>query len=261
MSLFPTSPSGVIVPLVTPRHFADLYPLLDHVVDGGVSAVFILGTTGETLKLDQKQRIEVIRETVKHLHNRVPLLIGISAIKLAESLELMHVVDEVGATGVVVPHLWGGDGMNAIEELLLSSQGNFILYNYPDLTGGSFLSIEVIKRLALEGRILGIKDSSGDLKYFNELLKVKRDHNFKIYYGREQHLTEVLDKNIDGIVSGCANLNPHLLSELWQRKGEGIWPQWEVLRSTVKQAGDGNYLLGLKLMLKKSGLLTDARLR
>lgn len=260
MPLYPTSTSGVIVPLVTPCHFADLYPLLDHVVDGGVSAVFILGTTGETLKLDQKQRIEVIRGTVKHLRNRVPLLVGISAALLSESLELMHVVDEVDATGVVVPHLWGGDGMNAIEKLLLSSQGNFVLYNYPDLTGGSFLSIEVIKRLALEGRILGIKDSSGDLKYFNELLKVKRDHNFKIYYGREQHLPEVLDKNIDGIVSGCANLNPNLLSELWQRKGEEIWPQWEVLRSTVKQAGDGNYLLGLKLMLKKSGWLTDARL-
>lgn len=49
MQLYPISTSGVIVPLVTPRHFADLCPLLDYVVDGSVSAIFILGTTGETL--------------------------------------------------------------------------------------------------------------------------------------------------------------------------------------------------------------------
>lgn len=260
MQLYPASISGVIVPLVTPRHFEDFCPLLDHVVDGGVSAVFILGTTGETLKLDQKQRIEVIMMTVKHLRNRVSLLVGVSAGKLAESLELMHLVDEVGATGVVIPHLWGGDGMNAMEELITSTRGNFVLYNNPALTTDRFLPIELVKRLALEKRILGIKDSSGDLEYFSELLKVKRHPNFKIYYGPERHYLQILNKGIDGIVSASANLNPHLLSELWQKKGEGVWPQWEALRDAVKQAGSDNYLLGLKLLLKQRGLLTHAGL-
>ena len=256
------STSGIIVPLVTPLHLSDLCPMLDHVVDGGVSAVFILGTTGETLKLDQKQRIEVIKETVRHLRNRLPLFVGIGAATLDESLELMHIVDEVGAAaGVVVPHLWGGDGRKCVEELLSSSRGNLILYNNPALTDGSLLPIELIRKLALEERILGIKDSSGDLEYFNRLLMVKRHKNFKIYYGREQRLPEVLDKGIDGIVPGCANIDPHLVSRLWRMKGEGIWSQWEALRSAVMQAGAGNYLLGLKLLLKQRALLTDAGLR
>jgi 2-dehydro-3-deoxy-D-pentonate aldolase len=140
--------------------------MVDRVVDGGVSAVFILGTTRETLKLDQKLRIEVIKKTVQHLRNRVPLLIGISAANMDESLELMHIVDEVGSVaGVVIPHLWDGDGMKVMEELL-SSSGHFVLYNYPALTAGRFLPVEVIKRLGSEERILGIKDSSGNLGYF-----------------------------------------------------------------------------------------------
>ena len=255
-------PSGIIVPLVTPHHLGELAPMLDHVVNGGVSAVFILGTTGETLKLDQKQRIEVIQRAVKHLQNRVPLLVGVSAANIAESVELMHVVHEVGAAaGVVVPHLWGGDGMEVVEELLSSSLGNLVLYNNPPLTDGRFLPVEVVKGLGAEERILGIKDSSGDLEYFDALLQVKRHPHFKIYYGRERRLSEVLSKNIDGIVPACANLEPQLLSQLWKRRGEGIGPQWEALRSAVTQAGDGNYLLGLKILLKQYGLLTEAGLR
>lgn len=261
MSLHLTLTSGVIVPLVTPRHLSDLRPMLNYVLDGGVSAVFILGTTGETLKLDQKLRIEVIKETVQHLRNKVPLLVGISAANLAESVKLMQVVQQVGAAaGVVVPFLWGGDGTKVIEELLSSSSGNLVLYNNPALTAGHFLTLEVIKKFALEERILGIKDSSGDLGYFNALLKVKRHPNFKIYYGREQHLLEVLNKNIDGIVAGSANLDPHLVSELWKKRREEMWPQLEALRISIKQAGGGNSILGLKLLLKQRGLLTDAGL-
>ncbi|MES2344569.1 MAG: dihydrodipicolinate synthase family protein [Chlamydiota bacterium] len=252
-------PSGVIVPLVTPRNFSDLGPMLDHVVEGGVAAVFILGTTGETLKLDQKQRIEVIRKVAEYLRERVPLLVGIGAANLAESLELMHVAHEVGAAAcVVVPNLWGGDGMHVVEELLFSSQGNLVLYNNPALTAENFLLVEQVKKLALEERILGIKDSSGDLEYFGEILKIKGHPSFKIYYGREHHLPEVLNKNIDGIVPGCANIEPELVSELWSKKGEGVWSRWDALRPLVKQEGGGDYLLGLKRMLKLRGLLSDA---
>jgi len=83
---------------------------------------------------------------------------------------------------------------------------------------------------------------------------------YKIYYGPERHYLQVLSKGVDGIVSGSANLNPHLLSDFWQKKGEGIWLQWEALRDAVKQAGAGSYLLGLKLLLKQRGLLTDSGL-
>ena len=238
MSFHSILPSGVIVPLVTPRHLTDLCPLLDHVVSGGVAGVFILGTTGETLKLNQKLRIEVIKGTVEYLRNKVPLLVGISGANLAESVELIHVVQEVGgAAGVVVPCLWGGDGTKVIEQLLSSSSANLVLYNNPALTSRNFLPIEIIERFALEERILGIKDSSGDLDYFNALLKVKRHPNFKIYYGREQHLPEVLNENIDGMVSGSANLYPHLASELWGKRGEGVWPQFETLGIAVNKQG------------------------
>jgi dihydrodipicolinate synthase/N-acetylneuraminate lyase len=75
-----------------------------------------------------------------------------------------------------------------------------------------------------------------------------------------EHVAEVLGKNIDGIISGCANLDPKLVVELWKTKGKGGLAQFEALRTAVKQAGDGNYLTGLKILLKHGGWLTDARL-
>ena len=254
--------TGVIVPLITPQHLPDLPVLLDHVVNGGVSAVFILGTTGETLKLDQKQRIEVITKSVKHLQSQVPLLVGISAASLDDSLELMRIVHEEGAAaGVVVPHLWGGDGIEVMETLLSASLGQLMLYNNPTLTANNCLSLEVVKRFAVEKRVLGIKDSSGDLNYFHQLLEVKENcQHFKLYYGQELHLVEVLNQNIDGVVLGAANLDPQLVARVWQQKGKRIEPEWGALCAQIRQAGEGDYILGLKRLLKQRGLLIDERL-
>ncbi len=177
----PQLPPGIIVPLVTPRNLADLYPLLDHVAEGGVSAVFILGTTGETLKLDQKQRLELITATTKYLRDRVPVLVGLAAANLMDSIELMRAAYEEGSVaGVVVPHLWGGNGLEVIEELLSASQGNLVLYNNPAITSGEFFPVEQVEILSSEKRILGIKDSSGDLGYFEKLLRIKKDQSLAL---------------------------------------------------------------------------------
>ena len=61
---------GIVPPLVTPRSARDeldqpgLRSLIDHVVNGGVSGIFILGTTGEALSLSYRLRREMIYESV-----------------------------------------------------------------------------------------------------------------------------------------------------------------------------------------------------
>lgn len=246
-------PSGIMVPLITPESLEDLCSLIEHVVAGGISSIFILGTTGETLKLEQKQRIAVIKKTAHCLGRKIPFLVGLAAANLKESLELMHVAEEEGSrAGVIIPHLWGS---NIMDDLLSSSQGDFLLYNNPALTSGHFLPIEEIKKLAKNKRILGIKDSSGDLNYFEQLLEIKTGRDFKVYYGPSLHLKEVLKKNIDGLVSAYANLEPFLLAEFWRKKGEGLWDKVEALNTLVNTEGQGDYILGLKKLLRQRHLL------
>ena len=59
--------SGIIPPLVTPLLDDDvldvegLQRLIEHLIAGGVHALFVLGTTGESQSLSYKLRMEMIK--------------------------------------------------------------------------------------------------------------------------------------------------------------------------------------------------------
>ncbi|MBE6387514.1 MAG: hypothetical protein E7045_05585 [Lentisphaerae bacterium] len=60
-------------------------PFFDYMIDGGVHAVFILGSTGEGPALSCAEQKKFILESVKVIASRVPLLVGISGASGAES--------------------------------------------------------------------------------------------------------------------------------------------------------------------------------
>jgi len=250
---------GVIVPLITPYHFEDIFPLIDHVINGGISKIFILGTTGEALKLDCNQKKEIIKKVTIHIDNRAELLVGITCRKICDSIKLMNIASENNATvSVLAPLVISDNIASTIQEILSSTFGNLLLYNNPDITDGKFISIENLKPLLFEKRIIGIKDSSADFSYLDELIKLKDFSNFKIYYGRESKLLEALEKNIDGIVPAIGNVDPRLLSDIWHKKEFAPWTLLNELKSTLNNYSS-DYLQGLKIFLKKLGLITSDR--
>ena len=75
---------GIIPPLITPLTDRDtldvegLERLLTRIIDGGVSGIFALGTTGEAPSLSYRLRRELIEHTCKVVNGRVPVLVGIT---------------------------------------------------------------------------------------------------------------------------------------------------------------------------------------
>ena len=107
----PTKPlqlSGIIPPLVTPLTARDeldhngLARLLDHVMDGGVSGVFILGTTGEAPSLSYRLRRELISTVARHVNGRIPVLVGVTDTAFVESVDLAKHACDAGADAVVL---------------------------------------------------------------------------------------------------------------------------------------------------------------
>ena len=85
---------GIIPPLVTPVSDCDqldvagLERIIEHVIAGGVSGLFILGTTGEAPSLNNRLRRELITHTCQQVKGRLPVLVGITDTSLAEALAL-----------------------------------------------------------------------------------------------------------------------------------------------------------------------------
>src|SRR4051812_8767861 len=100
--------SGIIPPLVTPLCDRDrldhggLERLVEHVVGGGVSGVFILGTTGEAPSLGYRLRRELIERVCRLTAGRVPVLVGITDTAFVESVDLARSAADAGAAAVVL---------------------------------------------------------------------------------------------------------------------------------------------------------------
>lgn len=94
---------GIIPPAITPMIDNDtldiigLEKLLNRMIQGGVSGVFILGTSGEAQNISYNVRKELIKETCRIVARRVPVLVGITDTSFSESLSLAASAAHYGA--------------------------------------------------------------------------------------------------------------------------------------------------------------------
>src|SRR5688572_818806 len=98
-----TSPlRGIVPPMVTPLRDRDtldvagLERVIEHLLAGGVHALFILGTTGEAPSLSHRLRRELITRTCRQASNRVPVLVGITDTAFVESIEISRHAADAG---------------------------------------------------------------------------------------------------------------------------------------------------------------------
>ena len=218
---------GIVPPLVTPLAARDqldhegTHRLLEHVISGGVNGVFILGTTGEAPSLSYALRRDYIRLVNEFISGRVPVFVGITDTSLVESLRLADVARESGADAVVLstPYYFPAGQTELIKyiaDIVEEVHLPLMLYNMPSLTKVWF-EIDTLRILAQHPQIIGVKDSSGDLKYFQQLLKLKEvRRDWSMFIGPEHLMAKAVEMGGDGGVNGGANLYPQLFVDLYQ---------------------------------------------
>lgn len=218
---------GMIPPMVSPLLHEDaldvagLERLVEHILGGGVHGLFVLGSTGEGPSLSGRVRRELIAHVCRQVNHRVPVLVGITDNSLAESLALANFAAVAGAQAVVCTapsYFPAGDAelLHFFKSLNSRLPLPLLLYNMPALTGISF-SMDLIRALMAEENIVGLKDSSGDLNYFQAVREVAADRpDWTLTVGPERLLADAIDLGADGGVSGGANLHPRLLVDLYE---------------------------------------------
>ncbi|MFA5650473.1 MAG: dihydrodipicolinate synthase family protein [Proteiniphilum sp.] len=268
---------GIVVPLVTPLSshgqidIEGLNKLIEHVIEGGVHGIFVLGTTGEAQSLSMQQREEMIRETSRILNNRLPLLVGISDTSLADSAALARKAHEAGAYAVVAtPPYYFATGQPELveyfEKLLELLPLPLFLYNMPVHTKVTF-EPETIKHIARDPKVIGFKDSSANGTYLQTVMYTMRDKpDFMIFVGPEEMTAQMVFTGADGGVNGGANLFPELYVGLYNAAKARDIEKVKVLQQKVMQVSTSiytkgkygsSYLKGLKCALSVAGICND----
>ena len=218
---------GIVPPLITPLLDRDtlnregLERLIERVIGGGVHGLFILGTSGEAPSLSYRLRREVIEHTCRQVRGRMPVLVGITDTSFVESVSLAHVAAEAGAQAVVSssPYYFPAgqpELLEFIERLVPELPLPLFLYNMPQMTKTQF-SPDTLRRVTHLDGIVGIKDSSGDLAYFDQLLDIASQRPGRsLFVGPEHLLVETLSRGGHGGVNGGAQIEPRLFVELYE---------------------------------------------
>lgn len=223
---------GIVPPLITPLIDRDsldhegLERLLEHVIGGGVSGVFILGTTGEAPSLSYRLRRELIDRVCRQVDGRVPVLVGITDTAFVESVALAQHAADAGADAVVLttPYYFPA-GQTELKEYINHMVPELplpvMLYNMPSLTKVWF-DIETLQELSGHEKVVGVKDSSGDIDYYTRLVGLRKERpDWQFFIGPEHLMMESIRLGGDGGVNGGANMFPDLFVKAWEAAKEG----------------------------------------
>ena len=228
---------------------AGLEKLLEHILSGGVSGLFILGTTGEGPSLSYRLRRELIERVCRQVKNRVPVLVGITDTAFAESVNLARHAADSGATAVVAaPPYYMPEGQPELQEwldhLVPELPLPLYLYNMPPLTKVSY-ELETVRHALDQPRIAGLKDSSGDMNYFKSITGLlPRRPDWALFIGPEGKLLEALKLGGHGGVSGGANLFPKIYVNLCEAHRAGDLARAAQLQQQIQHIGDLLYRVG-----------------
>lgn len=215
---------GMGVALVTPFtkdkdiDYPSLARVVDHVVGNGADFLVVLGTTGETPTLSDKEKNDIKLFVKNHVDGRIPLVIGLGGNNTAEIVRQVKESDLSGYSAIlsVVPAYNKPTQEGIYQHFKAIAEASplpVILYNVPGRTGVN-MTADTTLRLAREvPNIIGIKEASGNLRQIERLLKESPD-GFRILSGDDGMTYPLMTLGAHGVISVLGNAYPRQFAEM-----------------------------------------------
>jgi 4-hydroxy-tetrahydrodipicolinate synthase len=214
---------GSIVAMVTPMNRdgdvdeSALADLVEFHVDNGTDAIVAVGTTGESATLDPEEHCHVIGRIVDLVGGRVPVIGGTGANSTREAIHLSAMAKDAGVDAclLVTPYYNKPTQQGlylhfkAIAEAVDIPQ---ILYNVPGRTACDMLP-DVVEELSRIDNIVGIKEASGEIERFGELVS-RCGPEFDVLSGEDHLALDGMVAGGRGVISVTANVAPAAMHEM-----------------------------------------------
>jgi 4-hydroxy-tetrahydrodipicolinate synthase len=191
---------------------------VDHVINGGLNYIVVLGTTGESVTLSKDEKKAVICYIKEAIDNRVPLVVGIGGNNTQEVVSQIRNTDFTGVDGILsVSPYYNKPNQRGLfqhfKAIATSSPVPVILYNVPGRTCSN-ISADTCLQLAHDfENIVAVKEASGDMEQVMKIVKGKPE-NFSVISGNDMDTLPVIALGGSGVISVLANAFPAECSEM-----------------------------------------------
>jgi len=204
-----------------------LKDFLDHVIEGDVHGIYLLGTNGEAPLLTLEEKKRVIETTLQHVNGKVPVIVGSMCNSTKNTIEISRFADDKGADAVhvIVPYYYPitQKGLRAhLEEVSNEIEMSIFLYSIPQFTGNDIDTSTVIDLIDVD-KLIGMKDSSGDVDFFYRTMKKMREkrEEFVFFGGDDSQILNYLAMGSDGSVTAVGNVFPKLVTDIYENYRSG----------------------------------------
>lgn len=186
---------------------------VQRMIDGGVKALLVNGTTGEPATIDIEDEFELTKITVEMAKGTgVKVIVGAGSNYTAQAIRKARFNAEAGADAnlVVTPYYNKTSQRGLIEHykaVAAASDLPLIMYNVPGRTGMK-ISVDTVVELAKVPNIVAMKDATDDIAYAMEVLTRTKDMDFDLYSGCDDNILPFIAAGGKGVISVLSNLYP-----------------------------------------------------
>jgi len=219
--------TGIFTPNVVPLDGSgeinepELRRYVDWLIERGVHGLYPNGSTGEFTRFTAEERRRIVEIMADQAAGRVPILAGAAEANVRETIKACEHYHGLGvrAVAIVSPFYYqlSAAGVYAyFKEIADNSPVDVTLYNIPMFA--SPIDVPTVKRLAEEcPRVIGIKDSSGDLPNMMRMIAAVRPirSEFSFLTGWEAALMPMLLIGCDGGTNATSGIVPEITRKLY----------------------------------------------
>ena len=241
--------------------------LVERQVKGGVKLLVPCGTTGESVTMNEAERLHVIAMTVdvaKRLGAHV--IAGTGSNSTSATIDFTRKAREAGADAalIVAPYYNKPtqDGMFAHFSEIAKSVKDFpiMLYNVPSRTSSNISAATTLKLAEAHSNIVATKEASGDFSQVMHIL-ANRPREFKVFSGDDASTLPLAVLGADGLVSVCANEMPRETARMVVHSLNGSFHFARKLHYRLLPLMEANFAESspapCKFVMKEMGLLEE----
>ncbi|MBR2308919.1 MAG: 4-hydroxy-tetrahydrodipicolinate synthase [Oscillospiraceae bacterium] len=228
-TIFEGAATAIVTPLTEKGvDYEQFGRLIDWQIEGGIDALVICGTTGESSTLGDQEHVDVLQFAYDRVAGRVPMIAGTGSNDTAYAIWLTSEAAKIGyeAALVVTPYYNKTTQRGLVANFTAIADAcdiPLILYNVPSRTG---VNIEpaTYAILAEHPNIVAIKEAGGNISKIVETLSLVGD-KLDLYSGNDDQIVPIIASGGKGVISVLSNLLPGETSKMCHLALEGNMPQ------------------------------------
>jgi 4-hydroxy-tetrahydrodipicolinate synthase len=215
---------GVGTALITPFKkdksvdIESLRKIVSQQLNGGVDALVVIGTTGESPVIEFDERKLIISLVVEQVKGKIPVIVGTGTNNTKKVIELNKQAEELKVDGLLIvnPYYNKGTQDSLVEHYKFISQSTklpIILYNVPSRTAMNILP-ETVVRIHQECKnVVAVKEASGNISQIAHLISIKPD-SLSVLSGNDDQTLAIMASGGDGVISVFSNPYPSEMKKI-----------------------------------------------